>query len=288
MTTPTQTQLHRPILETLDNAAGPMRRSELASAVAAHLDLSEADLAERTRAGGQTKFANRMSWATMRLNRAGALKYHARGNYAILPAGRALLERHTGAISHQILQQMAGVPPQDIQDTDDRSTPDEMMEAAYREIQDSLADELLKNLREVSPTRFEQLAVELFGRMGYGQGETTGRSGDGGIDGIISQHPLGLERVYIQAKRYADSRVGSSEIRDFIGGLDTRSAHKGVFITTSDFTAGARQTAAESSKLILLVNGPELARLMMQHSVGVVTRHTYTVQRLDENYFPTD
>ena len=288
MATPSQSQLHRPILEILSNAAGPMRRSELASAVAGHLGLSEADLAERTRAGGQTKFANRMSWATMRLNRAGALEYHTRGSCAILPAGRQLLEREAGDISAQVLDQMAGIPPHDLQDTYDSSTPDEIMEAAHREMQDSLADELLKNLRQVSPARFEQLAVELFGRMGYGQGETTGRSGDGGIDGIISQDPLGLERVYIQAKRYADNRVGSSEISNFTGGLDTMGVHKGVFITTADFTTGARQTATESSKLILLVNGPELARLMMQHGVGVITKHTYPIQQLDENYFPSE
>ena len=122
---------------------------------------------------------------------------------------------------------MAGTPPPPTQEPDDPSTPDEIMDAAYRELQDSLAEELLQSVRNISSARFEQLAMDLFERMGYGQGETTGRSGDGGVDGIIYQDPLRLERVYIQAKRYTANQVGSPEIRDFIGSLDTRSAHKG-------------------------------------------------------------
>lgn len=121
--------------------------------------------------------------------------------------------------------------------------------------------------------------------MGYGHSEHTGRNNDGGIDGIIYQNPLGLDRVYIQAKRYTDHPVSDPDIRNFIGSLDTRNASKGVFITTSDFTAAARQTTANTSKLILPVNGPELARLMMHHKVGVITQRTYEIQQTDENYF---
>lgn len=165
--------------------------------------------------------------------------------------------------------------------------PDEIIAAAYQQLQDKLADDMLDALKGVDPYQFERIVLTLLEKMGYGTGQQVGRSGDGGIDGVINQDPLGLEKVYIQAKRWQNT-VGEPEIRNFSGSLMARGASKGVFITTSDFSGAARQTAqmiSAGNQLIRLINGQELARLMIQHGVGVVTEITYEVKKLDENYF---
>ena len=172
-------------------------------------------------------------------------------------------------------------------DVSQTSAPDEQIDSLYRELSDTLAEELLESVKEVSPLRFERLVVSLLERMGYGEGRSVGGSGDGGIDGIINQDPLGLEKVYIQAKRW-QSQVGEPEIRNFSGSLEAKGANKGVFITTSAFSKSARQTAqyiSAGSKFIRLIDGAELARLMIDHSVGVITETIYEVKKLDENYF---
>ena len=161
------------------------------------------------------------------------------------------------------------------------------MELAFKESMAKLADDLLSQIRNESPIRFEFLVLDLLSRMGYGQPAHTGRSGDGGIDGIINQDALGLEKVYVQAKRWAN-QVGEPEIRNFSGSLDPHGATKGVFITTSTFSSVARQTArtiSAGNKFIRLVDGNELAHLMIRHGVGVVTTYTYEIKKLDENYF---
>ena len=141
---------------------------------------------------------------------------------------------------------------------------------------------------EAAPAQFERLVVNLLEQMGYGEGKVVGRSGDGGIDGIISQDALGLEKVFVQAKRYTAGSVGEPEIRNFSGSLDAQGASKGVFITTSTFSSTARQTAqtiSAGNKFIRLVDGTELTQLMIRHGVGVVTERTYEIKKLDENYF---
>ena len=162
------------------------------------------------------------------------------------------------------------------------------MAAANRELEQDLASDLRASLNGVSPNGFEQLVVDLLEKIGYGQGQTVGRSGDGGIDGIIDQDALGLEKIYVQAKRYTSGSVGEPEIRNFAGSMIARGATKGVFITTSGFSSTARQTAANVSQrneTIRLVDGNELAQLMIRHGVGVVTECTYEIKKLDENYF---
>ena len=164
----------------------------------------------------------------------------------------------------------------------------ELLDAGYRQTQRELASELLEGVRTVSPDHFEILVVDLLVKMGYGQGEAVGRVGDGGIDGIINQDPLGLEKVYIQAKRYTAGSVGEPDIRNFAGSMIARGATKGVFITTSRFSSTAVQTAANVSQrneTIRLVDGNELAQLMIRHGVGVITEYTYEIKKLDENYF---
>ena len=143
-------------------------------------------------------------------------------------------------------------------------------------------------MKGVPPGRFEHLVVGLLGKMGYGYGQVTGKSGDQGIDGILSQNTLGLERVYVQAKRYDSNSIGEPEIRNFAGSLDGQGAAKGVFITTSTFSDTARQMARDISlgnKSIRLIDGRELAQMMIKHNVGVFTTITYEVKKLDTNYF---
>ena len=165
-------------------------------------------------------------------------------------------------------------------------TPDEQAAVLHGELNDQLADELLNGVRSVTPDRFEQLMVRLLEKMGYGEGKNVGRVGDEGIDGIINQDVLGLEKVYVQAKRW-ENRVGEPEIRNFSGSLQAKGASKGVFITTSTFGPKARETAERISagnQFIRLIDGGELARLMIGHDVGVFTETTYYVKKLDENY----
>ena len=169
-------------------------------------------------------------------------------------------------------------------------TPEELMAQSARQLQTKLADELLESITQLTPDRFEQLVVNLLEKMGYGKGEAVGRSHDGGIDGIINQDKLGFEKVYIQAKRWSN-QVGEPEIRNFSGSLDAKGAAKGVFITTSTFSSPAKRTAQNIStgnRLILLIDGQELTKWMIEHGVGVVTLSTYKVQKIDEIYFAED
>ena len=164
------------------------------------------------------------------------------------------------------------------------------MGKSYRELQSQLADDILDSMKGISPTSFERLVNRLLSQMGYGEiDRETGHSGDRGIDGILNQDTLGLEKIYVQAKRYDDSnRVGEPEIRNFAGSLDGQGATRGVFITTSTFLSTARQTAKNISmgnKSIILIDGPELAQLMIRHGVDVVTEITYEIRTLDANYF---
>lgn len=171
------------------------------------------------------------------------------------------------------------------------TTPAEIIATAHAELMNATAAELLDLVRGMDPARFEQLIVDLLIAMGYGGGKRTmgrrlGRSGDGGIDGVIDEDALGLDAVYIQAKRYAAANtVGSPAVREFIGSLVDRGATKGVFVTTSAFTKEAADLAARVAQRIVLIDGPRLARLLFDHEVGVRTRETYPVKTVDEDYF---
>ncbi len=181
-------------------------------------------------------------------------------------------------------------PPEYYEETDEGIdngvTPDEQMEVLYNELNDKLADELMDVVGNMHPDSFERLVVKLLEKMGYGKGEKVGKSGDGGVDGIIELDQLGIEKVYIQAKRWQSS-VGPSEINSFSGSLNLKGANKGVFITTSTFRPNAQAAATDISKgnqFIRLIDGEELAQLMIRYDVGVFTETTYHIKKLDENY----
>ena len=247
----------------------------------------------------------------MGLRWANLIEYPRRGQIKITRQGEEFIKKHEGlpindaAINkwkqeQEQLKSIGGddnstdapvpvaatsAPSADIDESD--ADPDEIIAAAYQQLQDKLADDMLDALKGVDPYQFERIVLALLEKMGYGTGQQVGRSGDGGIDGVIDQDPLGLEKIYIQAKRWQNT-VGEPEIRNFSGSLATNGAAKGVFITTSNFSTTARQAAQTISagiQLIRLINGHELAVLMIQHGVGVVTEITYEVKKLDENYF---
>jgi len=166
------------------------------------------------------------------------------------------------------------------------------MRSAFRRMEATLADELLQRIRTGTPAFFESLIVRLLLAMGYGGSVTdlesalVGKSGDGGVDGVIDQDPLGLDRIYIQAKRYAEGNtVGAGAIRDFFGSLDRFKASKGLFVTASSFSPSARDTAELLSKRIVLIDGVQLARLMIKHSVGCRVEETLAIKRVDEEFF---
>jgi len=162
-------------------------------------------------------------------------------------------------------------------------TPEEILYNAYQKIRDKLVDDLLEKIKDVSSEFFEKLVVDLLTKMGYGDGKVIGQPGDGGIDGIIKEDKLGLDKIYIQAKRWNDRKVGSQDIDGFIGALVRKGAKKGIFITSSDFTENATKYDPEIK--IVLINGKELANLMIDYNLGVSLQQSYEIKRIDSDYF---
>lgn len=311
MPIPTKNQVHRPILEFVaSKGETPSTRREIVRAIAEKFSLTPDEIDERSPSGSNRVYT-RSSWSLMGLRWANLIEYPRRGQIKITRQGEEFIKKHEGlpindaAINkwkqeQEQLKSIGGddnstdapvpvaatsAPSADIDESD--ADPDEIIAAAYQQLQDKLADDMLDALKGVDPYQFERIVLALLEKMGYGTGQQVGRSGDGGIDGVIDQDPLGLEKIYIQAKRWQNT-VGEPEIRNFSGSLATNGAAKGVFITTSNFSTTARQAAQTISagiQLIRLINGHELARLMIQHGVGVVTEITYEVKKLDENYF---
>ena len=304
MSVPTQSELHRPIMEAISEANRRMTRKEISDVLTAQFKLTKDDLAEMVPSNGQTRFDNRVNWALSYLKRAGLLGSPAKSHFEILDVGREFLASNPGEINAGQLRKIIDDKARssgneserirsavEIVDAADSITPNEQMAASYEELHRKLAEDLLESVYELTPLRFERLVVHLVESMGYGQGDAIGGSVDGGVDGVINQDALGLEKIYIQAKRYTAGSVGEPEIRNFSGSLDTKGATKGVFITTATFSSTARQSAqtiSAGSKFIRLVDGKELTQLMIKHGVGVVTEYTYEIKKLDENYFVED
>ena len=301
MAIPAQGEFYRPVLDIVANTPGGATRQQLIERAALELDV-DADDRRETFGGSQTsnKFDYRVTSAAHKLNDAGLVHRPQRGLYVITDTGRDLLSQHSGSITRKQLGELqrtsnrgetfpGRVFPNDdpISEFDDVS-PVELMAQTHHEVERTLMGDLQAGLISVSPDRFERLVLDLLNKMAYGEPVHTGKTGDGGIDGIVNQDALGLEKVYVQAKRYSSGSVGEPEIRNFAGSMIASGATKGVFITTSNFRATARQTAANVSQrneTIRLVDGDELARLMITHGVGVVTEYTYEIKKLDENYF---
>ncbi|HCE7101742.1 TPA: restriction endonuclease, partial [Pseudomonas aeruginosa] len=278
-----------------------LRLSELRERVAAQFRLTEDERKERLPSGNQTVINNRVGWARTYLNKAGLLTIPAKGMVQITERGRDALVSGPERITVRWLKQFpefadfhtakaqAVDAPVMAELVNADTTPDEQLADAHQALMQSLADDLLAQVRAATPSFFEQLVVDLMLTMGYGgsrkeAGKATQATNDGGIDGIIKEDKLGLDVIYLQAKRWANT-VHRPEIDKFIGALTRQRARKGVFITTSDFSVGARDAALGLDIKVVLIDGAELARLMVEHNLGVSVKQIYEVKQLDSDYF---
>ncbi|WP_086464958.1 restriction endonuclease [Oceanibaculum nanhaiense] len=304
MAIPNFQELLMPVLKA--SADGEVHIAEVENRIAADLHLSADDLAALLPSGKQGVFANRVRWAKSYLGKAKLIELTGRGLFRISERGLKVMENPPAALNVKFLKQYPEFltfhqPAEEIrathepasEDTDQAATPDELIREAHAGLEAELSQEILQRIQAAPPAFFERIVVQLLVAMGYGgstgqAGEALviGRSGDGGIDGVIDQDALGLDRVYVQAKRYADGNiVGAGAIRDFFGALDGFKAAKGLFVTTSGFSASAKQTAESLSKRIVLIDGPQLARLMIRYDVGCRIEETLYIKKIDEDFF---
>ena len=292
----------RPVLTSVAN--GPLTLSALREHIANEFQLNEEERSERLPSGKQTVINNRVGWARTYLNKAGLLSIPAKGLVQITERGRDALDNGPARITVSWLKRYPefadfhtarpadNVVASALIEPAEEATPDEQLAAAHQALMLSLADELLTQVRAASPSFFEQLVVDLMIAMGYGgsrkeAGSATQQTNDGGIDGIIKEDKLGLDVIYLQAKRWTNT-VHRPEIDKFIGALTRQRARKGVFITTSDFSVGAREAALGLDIKVVLIDGSELARLMVENNLGCSVKQVYEVKQLDSDYFSED
>ncbi len=288
---------------------GPITISDAVETVAAELNLSDTDRREMLPSGRQTVIANRVHWARAYLKQAGLVENVRRGVFQLTERGAHALQAGLQRIDNSYLEQFSEFQafkerarqsqqhddepslPNDSGKAAEIDSPEDMLRRAYRRTTDELKAELIDRVQKVEPDFFERLIVRLLIKMGYGgsvenAGRAIGRSGDGGVDGLIDQDTLGLDRVYVQAKRYATgNNIGAAAIRDFFGGLDKLRATKGVFVTTSEFSRDAKDTANQLSRRIVLIDGFALADLMVRFNVGCQIEETFQLKRIDEDFF---
>jgi restriction system protein len=267
-----------------------------------HFSLTEEEKSKLLQSGQQPIFYNRVGWARTYLKKAGLLEDPRRGYFCITERGKDVLRAKPTKIDMKYLRQFPEyiefrqATRETVEEEDDEEdleglTPEEALEDAYQKIRSDLADDLLAYVRRSTPGFFEKLVVELLVEMGYGgsrrdAAKAVGQSGDEGIDGIIDEDRLGLDTIYIQAKKWKkDSPVGRPEIQKFVGALQGQRAKKGIFITTSRFTADAGDYVKNIDTKVVLIDGKRLTELMIDHNVGVAPRTKYEIKSLDSDYF---
>ncbi len=301
MAIPDFQSLMRPVLQSVSDGQ-PRVLADVREAVKESFGLSEEERKERLPSGNQTVINNRAGWARTYLNKAGLLTIPERGMVQITERGLEALKDGPERISVAWLKQFPEFHEFHTQKTKsgagdskaepevmEETTPDEQLAAAHQSLMESLADEVLDSIRKASPSFFEKLVVDLMISMGYGgsrkeAGQATQTTNDDGIDGIIKEDKLGLDTIYLQAKRWANT-VHRPEIDKFIGALTRQRARKGVFLTTSDFSSGAREAAAGLDMKVVLIDGRELAQLMIENNLGVNVKDVYEVKQVDIDYF---
>ena len=270
-----------------------------------HFGLTTEDLLLKTRGGSAYQIDDRIGWCRQWLRRALFIEIPQRGVYRITQRGMEYLKTHTDLRQEDLLQfpeyaEYAHVvssgkskkEPDDTEQTEDIETltPTEQMDVAFKKINDDLSADLLQKVLDMSPNFFEKLVLDLLLSMGFGSRNkemafVTPISHDNGVDGVIPEDALGLDKIYFQAKRYSDSSVQRQEIQQFIGALDMQKASKGVFITTSKFSSGAIGAVEKATKKVVLIDGKRLADYMVEYNVGVSTKRIYEVKKLDSDYF---
>lgn len=275
--------------------------SEMTERLAAEFRLTDEERRELLPSGRQAKFDNRLGWASTYLRKAGLIENVGRGNYQITDRGLQVLGTNIEHISIRFLLQFpefqefrtkSRIPEysDDVETAEQSQTPEEALELHYQNLRSSLSLELLERVKSCSPRFFEQLVVDLLVSMGYGgsrqdAGQAVGQTGDDGIDGIIKEDKLGLDAIYIQAKLWRNGSVGRPVVQAFVGSLEGHKAKKGILITTSHFTADAKEYVNRIEKKIVLIDGELLTQLMIDYGLGVTNKAVYTVKRIDEDYF---
>ena len=279
-----------------------MTTKEIRQAIIERFHLTDEDCAQKTRNGTSTQLNDRINWTRQYLRRAQFIDLPSRGVYRITERGKEYLRNHTDLRKKDLLNYPefasyatgnSSSTPVNIDlpvHTSDEGlpviTPTEQLESAMDLIYKDLSEDLLQKILEQSPYFFEHLVLDLLSKMGYGSAEVTPYVHDDGIDGIIYEDKLGLEKIYIQAKRYKpENKVGKPEVQQFSGALDEQKATKGVFITTSDFSKEARSFQVKTGKQIVLISGEELTRYMIEYNVGVSVKKTYELKKIDTDYF---
>ena len=271
---------------------------ELCDTLAVKFQLTEADRTELLPSGRQSRFSNRVTWAIVHLRKAGLLQSIAHGKNTITQRGKDELSKRPDAINIKLLKLFpeyvefisgSSQGPELPEPKEPPQPPEEALESSYQSLRLALAQELLDRVKQASPQFFEQLVIDLLVAMGYGgslkdAGEAVGRRGDGGIDGIIKEDKLGLDAIYVQAKRW-DGTVGRPDVQAFAGSIMGQRANKGVFITTSQFTKDAKDYVGRIEKKIVLIDGEQLTQLMIDYGIAVTEVASYTIKRIDQDYF---
>lgn len=305
MAVPTYQALLLPVLR--EAAKGVTSTPSAAEKIADQLGLSEAERSEKLPSGKQLLLHNRIHWAKFYLSKAGLIDTPARGKFHTSVAGAALLDQNPKDIDLATLrlypsfmsfyssEAVSGQKPETAQTeeaaAESTATPEEQIDAASGVLTSGLRVELLERILANTPSFFEQLVVDLLVAMGYGGTHENasmklGKSGDGGIDGVIDEDRLGLDRIYIQAKRFEPpSAIGRPEVQKFVGSLVGLNAAKGVFLTTSSFSAQAREYVKHLAQRVILIDGAQLTQLMIEHGVGVRVSRIVSLKRVDEDFF---
>ncbi len=301
MPIPTYQESMLPVLRTLEDTS-ERHIGEIVKAVINGFRLTESEREQMLPSGQSTVIGSRIGWARTYLNKANLIeKMPGRGIYKITERGLEVLKTNPEKIDNNLLSKFPGftewirpkkqeniIEPNSVLFESDQ-TPDESLETAYRTLRTNLSTEIIEKVKSCSPIFFEKLVVELLVKMGYGgsrrdAGQAIGKSGDGGIDGIIKEDRLGLDVIYLQAKRW-EGNVSRPEIQKFAGALLGNQARKGVFITTSSSTKEAREYVKTITATIILIDGEDLADLMIDYNVGVSVAVNYEIKRIDSDYF---
>ena len=280
-----------------------MSNREMKEKLINHFSLTEEDCLVKTKGGSAFQIDDRIGWVRQWLRRALFIEIPQKGIYRITDRGKDYLKMHSDLRQTDLMEypeyaEYVGISQEKkvetktkVEQTSEEFTPTEQLEAAMKKINDDLAADILQKAREMSPAKFEQLVLDLLLAMGYGGSnkdlaKVTPSSHDNGVDGIIPEDALGLDKIYIQAKRYKEGvSVHKPEIQQFIGALSEQKASKGVFVTTSVFTQGARESVSKATSKIVLIDGIALAKYMIEFNVGVSTKKTHEVKRIDTDYF---
>ncbi|GGM05203.1 restriction endonuclease [Pseudooceanicola nanhaiensis] len=299
---PDYQSLMRPVLECARNE--PRKISDVVEEISDRLELTEQERQQMLPSGKQTTIANRVHWARSYMKQAGLLRNIRRGWYELTDRGESILDDPTISLDAKYLEKFEefqefklrgkGNDEETVVQVETEipaNTPDENLQSAHKKLDAALAANLLDYVRSASPIFFENLIVDLLIAMGYGgtsedAGRALGQSGDNGVDGVIDQDPLGVDQIYLQAKRYGPANsVGPGDIRDFYGALSIKKATKGIFVTTSHFTGSAEQTAKDLGSRIVLIDGPQLAKLMIKYNIGCRDKDVLHIKQIDEGYF---